>query len=105
MSLLGTELGRLRIVSLLEGISYTLLLFVAVPLKYLAHEPAMVRVLGRVHGGLFVLFLLALFRVAVGVPWGARKVTVAFLAAVVPLGAFWLERRLRHEGAGRTGAS
>ncbi len=93
--LLHHELGRLRLVSVLEGTSYLLLIGVAVPVKYILGDPSLVRVLGRIHGGLFVLFLIALARVAASEPWGWRRVAGAILAAMAPFGAFWFERRLR----------
>jgi integral membrane protein len=86
-----------RIVSLTEGVSWLLLFFVAMPLKYGAGWPQGVQVLGRIHGGLFVLFLFALARAAIEAEWGVVKVARAFLASLVPFGAFWLERKLREE--------
>jgi integral membrane protein len=93
------EVTQFRAVSLLEGVSYLLLLGVAVPVKYLLHEPALVRVLGRVHGGLFVLFVLALVRAAAAAEWKASRSITAFVASVLPFGAFWFERKLRAEAA------
>jgi integral membrane protein len=98
-----SELGQFRIVSLLEGVSYLLLLGVAMPMKYWMGDPTLVRVLGRVHGGLFVLFAVTLLRVAVEDGWPWRKSLTAFLASLAPLGAFWFDRKLRGEGAPRTG--
>lgn len=86
-----------RFVSLAEGVSWLLLLFIAMPLKYAFAEPMAVRLLGRVHGGLFVLFLVTLATAAAEAGWGARQVGRAFLASLVPFGAFWLERKLRAE--------
>ena len=56
-------LSMLRWVALLEGVSFLFLLFVAMPLKYLGGLPQAVRVTGSIHGLLFVLFVVALFRV------------------------------------------
>ncbi len=95
--MLRTELGRFRLVSLLEGVSYVVLLGVAMPLKYLAGLPMAVRYVGSAHGLLFVLFLYTLFEAAGAGRWSLKKSALAFLAAVVPLGAFVLERRLRAE--------
>ena len=86
-----------RFVSLAEGVSWLLLLFVAMPLKYGFGQPEAVRVLGRVHGGLFVLFLLTLSMAAVEAGWNFKQVARAFLASLVPFGAFWLEKTLRAE--------
>jgi integral membrane protein len=96
MSLLSTPLGRFRLVSVLEGISYLGLLAVAMPLKYLAGQPAVVTVVGGIHGALFVLFAVALTAAAMKLRWSVRASGLAMLAAVLPLGAFVLERALRH---------
>lgn len=86
---------RFRIVSMIEGISYIVLLAIAMPMKYAAGEPAWVAITGRVHGGLFVLFGLALASVATRDRWPRRATVIAVIAACLPLGAFWLERKLR----------
>jgi integral membrane protein len=94
---LGSEVGQFRLVSLLEGLSYIVLVGVAVPLKYLAHDPSWVRVLGRVHGALFVLFVLALARAATAAPWTFSRVALAMGSSMVPFGALWFEREMRRE--------
>lgn len=86
-----------RFVSLAEGVSWLLLLFIAMPLKYGFDEPVAVRLLGRVHGGLFVLFLVTLAIAATEADWKFAKVLRAFTAALLPFGAFWLEKKLREE--------
>ena len=48
----------LRVISYLEGISYILLLFIAVPIKYYANDPSLVKLLGMPHGLLFVAFVI-----------------------------------------------
>ncbi|MEJ7734985.1 MAG: DUF3817 domain-containing protein [Polyangiaceae bacterium] len=98
MSLLSTDVGRFRVVSILEGISYLLLLGVAMPLKYLAGEPRAVRVVGTVHGGLFVLFVIALALVTIRARWRWTRTAVAMIASLLPFGAFALERSLRRDG-------
>lgn len=97
LSLLATDLGRLRLISLLEGTSYLLLVGLAVPLKYLAGRPELVHLLGRVHGLLFVVFIIALTQVALSTPWTPRRILLVLGAAMVPLGALLLERSLRAE--------
>lgn len=96
-ALLRTPLGRFRAISLLEGLSYLLLLGIAMPLKYLAGRPEWVRVMGSLHGVLFVLFVVALWQVVFDASWSVRRALVAFLSSLVPFGALWLERSLRKE--------
>lgn len=93
---MSAHLLRFRVLSLAEGASYLLLLFVAMPLKYLMGLPQAVRVVGMLHGLLFVALLLAL------VPllwrgWRLRRALKALALALVPFGALWLEAELRRE--------
>lgn len=93
--MLGSPLTRFRVVSLLEGVSYIVLLGVAMPLKYFAGNTTAVPLVGRIHGGLFVLFVIALAAVAAADRWPRREVMIAFVAAMLPFGALWLEHRFR----------
>ena len=95
MSILSTDLGRFRVISLVEGLSYVVLLAIAMPLKYAAGNTEAVPLVGKIHGGLFVLFALALAAVASGRAWTRKQTATAMIAALVPLGAFWLEHQMR----------
>jgi len=91
------ELRRFRWVAFLEGLSFVLLLFVAMPLKYYAGMPLAVRIVGGIHGLLFVAFLWALFEVTVERSWPARRWGLAFLSSLLPFGTFVFDRSLRRE--------
>lgn len=93
--MLRTDIGRFRLVSLLEGLSYVVLLGVAMPLKYVAGNAEAVPLVGKLHGGLFVAFCVGLFAVANNRDWTWKQIATVAIAAMVPLGAFWLEHRLR----------
>lgn len=101
--MLNTEIGRFRVVSLLEGVSFLVLLGIAMPLKYAANLPEAVRYVGWAHGVLFVLFLLALGSASAAGRWPLTKIAGAFIASIVPFGAFVLERRLRAEDRAAAG--
>ena len=92
--MLATAIGRLRILGMLEGSSFLILLGVAMPLKYLAGRPEMVRMVGMAHGILFLLFVAAVVRVAVAMRWPLGRVAAALAASVVPFGPFILDARL-----------
>lgn len=94
MNFLLTALGRLRLVSILEGLSLLVLLGIAMPLKYLAHLPEAVRIVGLIHGVLFVSYVLLLVQNAIEQRWPFRKAGLALLLSVVPFGAFYAERWL-----------
>src|SRR5688572_21425567 len=92
-----TALRQLRLVALLEGTSFLVLLFVAMPLKYLAGLPLAVRIVGSVHGLLFLMFLAALLRAGSQCGWPLSRWLVAFVASVVPFGTFAFDPSLRRE--------
>lgn len=90
-------LGRLRLVGFLEGLSFLVLLGVAMPLKYFFGQPAAVRAVGTAHGALFVLYCLLVIGAAVRYGWSWRKTALAFLASIVPFGTFWADKKLFRE--------
>lgn len=90
-----SALRRFRFVSLAEGVSYLVLVGVAMPLKYAADMPMAVRVVGMAHGVLFIAFAIALAAASRAERWSTRQSAVAMIAALLPFGAFWLEQRLR----------
>lgn len=97
--LLRTPVGRFRAIALVEGISYLLLLGVAMPLKYFAGFPEAVLAVGWVHGVLFVLYLVSLCEVSLARRWRLWRILGAFVASLVPFGTFVLDARLRREGS------
>ena len=88
-------MGRFRIVAFWEGISYLLLLFVAMPLKYGLGIDVAVRIVGMAHGVLFLAYCATLALAARRL--GARRSLVALVMSFVPGGTFWLEARLRQD--------
>ena len=92
-----TELKEFRWVAFAEGLSFVLLLFVAMPLKYWAGLPLAVRVVGSLHGLLFVAFLWALFRVTLEREWPLKRWLSALVSSVVPFGTFVFDRSLKRE--------
>lgn len=90
-------MGNFRLIALCEGISFIVLLFIAMPLKYFWDKPAAVKYVGWMHGILFVLFLYFLLRVWLKYGWPFRKVAGAFIASLLPFGTFILVKRLQKE--------
>jgi integral membrane protein len=87
----------LRHVGRAEGISLLLLLFIAMPLKYIWNQPGAVKIIGWIHGALFVLFMLMALRVYDQRGWSFKKLATAFLAAFLPFGTFVFDRQLKKE--------
>ena len=74
-----------------------LLLLIAMPLKYWAGIPIAVRIVGLIHGLLFVAFCGALFRVALERSWPMQRWALAFVSSLLPFGTFVFDRSLKRE--------
>ncbi|MBB6612538.1 DUF3817 domain-containing protein [Pontibacter sp. Tf4] len=94
---MSTPLSRFRAVALYEGISYLVLLLIAMPLKYMFGIPELVKYVGWAHGVLFVLYVAFLAQVFFTERWSLLKAIVAFILSLVPFGTFYLEKNLKQE--------
>ena len=79
------------LVGYLEGFSFLILMFYAMPMKYFAGEPEMVTLFGSLHGGLFVAYV-GLLLLGVGKHWTSKALIHGFVAASLPGGPFVFER-------------
>lgn len=92
--MLKTPVGKLRMVAFVEGMSYLLLLFIAMPLKYMFDTPEAVRWTGMLHGVLFILYMLTVAYVTMVVRWSFWWVLGAVMVAFIPFGNFVLDSKL-----------
>jgi integral membrane protein len=76
----------------IEGYSYLILLFIAMPLKYMFNMPEYIRPVGMLHGVLFVAFMILLALMFFKVKMSFKNVTLSFLLSLVPFGTFFLKR-------------
>jgi integral membrane protein len=83
---------EMRTVGIWEGISFLLLLFVAMPLKYFAGFPKAVSVVGMLHGVLVVAFIYTIINAITSSGLTVKKGIVAFLASLLPFGTFFLDK-------------
>ena len=80
-----------RVISYLEGISYILLLFIAVPIKYYANDPSLVKLLGMPHGLLFVAYVTLSLVSSKKYRWNSKKTLVVLISSVIPFGTFYVD--------------
>lgn len=85
----------LRVIGIAEGISFLVLLLIAMPLKYMAGWPLAVKYVGWAHGLLFILYIVAVFAAIRAMKWGFLGVFVALAASLLPAGTFVLDKSLR----------
>lgn len=89
-----TSLGRLRVIGWWEGVSFLLLLGIAMPLKYFADMPLAVRYVGMAHGVLFILYVLAALHTAYEYKWTWKRTALVLGASLLPAGPFVVDARI-----------
>jgi len=80
--------------SRLEGVSYLVLLLIAMPMKYLLDMPLAVKYVGWAHGLLFVLYIGFLLVLGLMEKWSIKKLFFGFIASLLPFGPFVFEKRI-----------
>jgi integral membrane protein len=91
-----SALTRYRVIAYVVGVFLLVLTLVAMPLKYLAHQPAMVAVVGPIHGFLYMVYLVMAFDLAMRARWPFRYTILILLAGTVPFLSFVAERSVTH---------
>jgi integral membrane protein len=89
-----TNIGRLRLIGFLEGISLLILIFIAVPLKYIYGNPILVKYVGQIHGILFLLFVFNTLRVGVEQNWKWKITLQVLIACIIPFGTFYVDNKI-----------
>ena len=92
--LFTTNVGRFKLVADMEGISFLVLLLIAMPLKYVWGQPWLVQNIGMVHGLLFILYILGIFQNREELGWDGKKSALAAFLSVVPFGTFYVTRKM-----------
>lgn len=88
-----TIINRFRSVAVAEGWSFLVLLFVAMPLKYLLDLPMAVKVVGWAHGVLFIAYWVTAIPLFTRLNWAFERVIGLGLASILPFGTFVMERK------------
>jgi integral membrane protein len=90
----NSTIGKFRVIAICEGISFLVLLFIAMPLKYFADMPLAVKYTGWVHGILFVFYMVYGLQVKMEHHWNIKKTITAVLASLIPFGPFILDKKI-----------
>ena len=99
-TVLRNTVYRLRMVGMAEGASYIALLGIAMPLKYMMDMPLAVRIVGSIHGALFILYLIALLQAWVDRSWKLGMAAKVFIACLLPFGPFVIDAQLKEQQGG-----
>jgi integral membrane protein len=87
-----STIGKLRVIGFAEGVSYLILLFIAMPLKYIWGQPEMVRICGSIHGLLFVLYVMYVWLCKTEYRWDTKKAIILLIISMVPFGNFYADK-------------
>ncbi len=86
-------ISSFRVVSFLEGVSYILLMLVAVPWKYMVGDAHLVKLLGMPHGILFVLYVILALLIRAKMKWDIKSTFIVLIASLLPFGTFYIDRK------------
>ncbi|WP_019354656.1 DUF3817 domain-containing protein [Streptomyces sp. AA1529] len=94
-----SALRRLRLTSVPEAISWLILIVcsLAKNLTDVSWGPGSVKVMGPVHGLLFVLYVIFWLDAWNRTKWEKGRATLYFVLSILPTGGFFAEKSLRKE--------
>ncbi len=90
-----SRVSNLRLIGFIEGVSFLVLLLIAMPLKYYLGFPMAVKITGWIHGVLFILYIAAVLLAIKAMQWNWFSVLVALGASLIPIGTFVLDKSLK----------
>lgn len=91
----STSIGRLRLLAVLEGFSLLVLVFIAMPLKYIFGVTSLSAMLGPIHGILFLLFVVNTISIGTEYNWTFKQTTwKVLIACLIPFGTFYIDRKI-----------
>lgn len=82
------------LINTIEGYSYLLLLFIAMPMKYILDIPLATKIVGSIHGALFVLFIILLVVAWQKAKWSFFQSVLFFVASLIPFGTFFTKQKI-----------
>ena len=93
--MINKNVKRFGLVNTLEGYSYLALLFIAMPLKYMLGLAVAVKIVGMIHGLLFIAFLALLLQTSQEVKWPFKEGVIFFIASLIPFGTFFTKSKIK----------
>ena len=86
---------KFGLINTVEGYSYIILLFIAMPLKYIFAMPIAVKIAGMTHGILFIIFCFLLVQSWLDTKWAFKENIIFFIASLIPFGTFFTKKRIQ----------
>ena len=86
---------KFRHINSIEGYSYLALVFIAMPMKYFMDMPMAVKVVGMIHGILFIMFCALLVKAWQEADWSHKENLLFFFASLIPFGTFFTKAKIK----------
>jgi len=93
--MINKNVRKFRFVNSAEGYSYLALLFIAMPLKYMLGIAVAVKIVGMIHGLLFIAFLILLMLAADEAKWSFKESVIFLIASLIPFGTFYTKNKIK----------
>ncbi len=93
---MNNSVKKFGLINTIEGYSYLILLFIAMPLKYFFTLPIAVKIAGMTHGILFIVFCILLVQSSLNTKWAFKETLTFFIASLIPFGTFYTKKRIQN---------
>ena len=87
-------LTRFRVMAWVTGVMLLILVFVAMPVKYIGDDDSLVRIVGVAHGWLYIVYIITVLTLAYQARWKPLRTLLVLLAGTVPFASFVAERKV-----------
>jgi len=92
--MIQNSVKKFSLINTVEGWSYLILVFIAMPMKYMFGMPIAVKIVGMAHGILFIIFCLLLVQAWKDAKWSLKESVVFFIASLIPFGTFFTKKTI-----------
>ena len=89
---LSTRIGQLRALAIVEGITY-LSLALTMYLKYYQDMGLPNKIVGMIHGILFIAYCIWVYLVGKKEQWNWDKLLICWIASLLPFATFWVDAK------------
>jgi len=93
--MIQNSVSKFSLINTIEGWSYLVLVFLAMPMKYMLGMPMAVKIAGMAHGILFIIFCLLLVQAWQEAKWSLKESTIFFIASLIPFGTFFTKKKIK----------
>lgn len=94
---MNTKKEKFRKIAKIEGYSFLILLFIAMPLKYVAGILIATKIVGMIHGALWMGYLYMQYEASNEQNWNLKFNIFTFFMSIIPFGTFYLDKKLPRE--------